>query len=61
MWKLKYDTNECIYEIETDRLRHRKETCGCRGSGGEGRNGSLGLADANYYTWRMDKQQGPTV
>ena len=27
---------------------------------GEGRIGSLGLADANF-TYRMDKQQGPTV
>ena len=27
----------------------------------EGRTGSLGLADANYYIYRMDKQQGPTV
>ena len=32
-------------------LRHREQTCGCqRGGGvGEGRIGSLGLADANYY------------
>ena len=30
--------------------RHREKTCGCqRGQGGEGRTGSLGLADANYY------------
>jgi hypothetical protein len=24
MWKLKYDTNELIYKVETD--RHRKQT-----------------------------------
>ena len=31
--------------------RHREQTCGCQaGEGvGEGRIGSLGLADANYY------------
>ena len=45
MWKLKYDTNEFIYEIKTD---------------GEGWIGSLGLANANYYI-QMDKQQGPIV
>ena len=29
---------------------------------GEGRIGSLGLADANYYTYiYSNKQQGPTV
>ena len=32
--------------------RYREQTCGCQGEGGigEGRNGSLGLAEANYYT-----------
>ena len=32
--------------------RHREQTCGCQGGGGweEGWSGSLGLADANYYT-----------
>ena len=29
---------------------HREQTCGCQGErGGEGRIGSVGLADANYY------------
>ena len=28
---------------------------------GEGRTRSLGLVDARYYIYRMDKQQGPTV
>ena len=29
--------------------RHREQTCGCQGGGvvGEGRTGSVGLADAN--------------
>ena len=42
-----YDTNELIYKTETD-YKHREQTCGCQGVG-EGCNGSLGLADANYY------------
>ena len=32
--------------------RYRKQTCGCQGMGGgvgEGKTGSLGLTDANYY------------
>ena len=31
--------------------RHKEQTCGCQGGGqvGEGRIGSLGLAEANYY------------
>ena len=30
---------------------HREQTCGCQGRGGvgEGRIGSLGLANASYY------------
>ena len=50
MWNLKYDTNEIIYETETDSetQRHREQTCGCQGVG-EGWIGSLGLADVNYY------------
>ena len=32
--------------------RHREKTCSCQGErGGEGRIGSLGLADANQYIW----------
>ena len=32
--------------------RHREQICGCQeGGGGEGWIRSLGLADANYYTW----------
>ena len=43
--------------------RHREQTCGCQGGGrvGEGWVGSLGLVDANYYIYRLDKQQGPAV
>ena len=28
---------------------------------GDGRTGIWGLVDTNYYIYRMDKQQGPTV
>ena len=43
--------------------RHREQTCGCQvvGWGWEGWIGSLGLVDAKYYIYRMDKQQGPTI
>ena len=60
MWNLKHDTNEPLRE--TNRIMDlREQTCGCQGEGevGEGRIGSLGLADATPY--KMDKQQGPTV
>ena len=48
MWNLKYDTGKHTYETETH-YRLREKTCGCQeGAGvGEGRIGSLGLADAN--------------
>ena len=42
MWK--YNTNEHIYEIETDSQR---VNCGCQGGRAEGRIGSLGSADTN--------------
>ena len=43
--------------------RYRQYTCGCQGGErvGEGRIGSLGLAEANYYIYRIEKQQGHTV
>ena len=48
MWNLKYDTNLSMKQKQTH--RHREQTCGCQGGGvGEGWNGSLGLAGANYY------------
>ena len=47
MWNLKYNTNELIYETDTN----KKHTCACQGGSGmgEGQTGSLGLPDANYY------------
>ena len=59
MWNLKYDTNELIYETETDSQTQRTDLWLPRGrgvegagqGGGEGWIGNLGLADANYYIW----------
>ena len=49
MWNLKYDTDEHIYETETDTHTDNRLVV-AKGEGmGEGRIGSLGLADANYY------------
>ena len=47
------------YLQNKNRFIYREQTCGCQ-EGGE-RNGSLGLAEVNYYTQRMGKQQGPAV
>ena len=47
MWNLKYDTNELIYETETDSQTKRTDSwlSGVEGKGEQ--TGSLGLADAN--------------
>ena len=42
MWNLKYDTNELIYEIETD--SHREQTCTCQGWGQRGMNWDFGVS-----------------
>ena len=48
MWNLKYGTNEHI--CNTERLTDiENRVVVAKGRGGEGRNGSLGLAEANYY------------
>ena len=50
MWNLEYDANELIYETETDAQTQRTDLRLTRGRGvGEGRTGSLGLADASYH------------
>ena len=46
MWNLKNDTNEPIYETETDSQTQRTELWS---PGVWGWTGSLGLVDANYY------------
>ena len=43
MWNLKYDTNEPVYETETDSRTERTDWCLPRGRGlGEGGSGRLG-------------------
>ena len=50
MWNPKCNTNELIYETETDSQTLRTDLWLPRGrSVGEEWTGSLGLADANYY------------
>ena len=50
MWNLKYDTNEPIYETETDSQTQKTYVWLLTGSGEEeGGIGSLGLVSANYY------------
>ena len=48
MWNLKYDTNELIYETDSQTQRTDSWLSGGEGVG-EGWIGSLGLADVNYY------------
>ena len=60
MWNLKYDTDELIYETETESQTQRTDFWLPRGVG-EGWIGSLGLAVAKTIIYRIDKQQGPTV
>ena len=44
-WNLKYDTNELIYETETDSQTENRLVI----AEGEGWIGGLGLAGTNYY------------
>ena len=60
-WNLKFDTNEHIYETETDSQTQRTDLWLPRGR--EGGEGWMGGWDQQMQTimYRMDKQQGPTV
>ena len=61
MWNLKYDTNELIYETETDSETQKTNLWLPKGKG-DGRD-KLGVWDQQIYTVvnKIDKQQGPTV
>ena len=62
MYNLNYDTNEPIYETETDPQTYRTD-CGCQGGCvgiREEETGKLGLA-MQRILYGMGKQQGPTV
>ena len=48
MWNIKYDTNEPIYEIETDSDIENRLVVSKRRGLGEGWSG-LGLADGSFY------------
>ena len=42
--------------------RHREQTCGCQGGGGEGgMEWEFGISRWQTIIYRMDKQQGPTI
>ena len=60
MWNLKYDTNELIYE--TDSQAQRTDLWLPMGREAGGMDG-LGVQDQQMQTiiYRMDKQQGPTA
>ena len=49
VWNLKYDTTEHIYKTKTDSQTYRTDFSLPREGLGEGRTGSWGLADGNYY------------
>ena len=49
MRNLKYDTNESIYETETDSQTQKTYGYEKGKRVGEGQTRSLGLADTNYY------------
>ena len=50
MWNLKYDTNEPIYETETESQTERTDWWLPRRRGlGEGWSGRLGLAEVSFY------------
>ena len=57
MWSLKYDTNELIYQIETDSQTYTTDLWLPTGRGlREGWSGRLGLVDVNYYIeWIKNK------
>jgi len=53
---LRCDTNEPIYETETESRTQRRDWWLSRGRAlGEGWSRSLGLADANWYIYITDK------
>ena len=50
MWNLKYDTNELVYETETESLTQTTDWWLSRGTGlGKGWSGRLGSADVSFY------------
>ena len=60
MWNLKYDTNEPIYETETDSQTQRTDLWLPRWRLGEGWIGVWGQ-QMQTIIYKMDKKQSPTV
>ena len=59
MWNLKYGTNQWIYETERDSQTKKTDLRLPRGwKGGGGMDWECAVS---RITWRMNKQQGPTV
>ena len=58
MWNLKYDTNDPIYETE---IKSQTESSGLQQWEKGGGMGVSGLAETQTRTFRMHKQQGPTI
>ena len=55
MQNLKYDTNECIYEIETSSQTQRTDWWLPTGKGSrESWIGSLEVVHGNYYIYKLD-------
>ena len=61
IWNLKYDTDEPIYETETESGTYKTDMWFPRGKELEdGWTGSLGLANANYYiVWELISNHVP--
>ena len=69
MWNVKYNTNEPIYETETDSQTEHRLVVAKRGfgSGVQERNGGMewgmevGVSRSTLLLHRIDKQRGSTV
>lgn len=56
MWNLKYTNKNLFYNSETDSWTQRSDSWLPKGRGEEGRTGTVGLSDVNYFIYRIDKQ-----
>ena len=63
MWNLKYDTNELIYETETNSQTQRTDLWLPKGrDGGRGKDWESGIRRCKpLYLYRMYEQQSPTL
>ena len=61
MWSLKYDTNELIYQTETDSQTYRTDLWLPRERESGRWIGGLGLAEANYYIEWIKKKKNKAL